>query len=291
MPLRQTYLTIFTTLITVVFSAVPLSAAKPSEMTKPDSAQGDSIPSETLTVPAAEEGDAPVKPAPSGLEKALKELNLPGIEINLKERCVDVAGVVCLENGVLELIACTKDTKEHESILVIEAKPSHVHTALLLFGAKPGNPAKRQSVGKEARRWVDLPPQGGRIDVMLVFEDEKGKMVERPISDFISPSDAYFARGSDEDQKDGEEREFPTHTFLFAGSILHQASEGSPKYLADTRGHLISIATFGDEVICLPGIHDHSNEKLLWQVNSEHLPKIGSNVTLRLRPKVDPAKK
>jgi hypothetical protein len=126
---------------------------------------------------------------------------------------------------------------------------------------------------------------------MLVFEDEKGKMVERPISDFISPSDAYFARGSDEDQKDGEEREFPTHTFLFAGSILHQASEGSPKYLADTRGHLISIATFGDEVICLPGIHDHSNEKLLWQVNSEHLPKIGSNVTLRLRPKVDPAKK
>jgi hypothetical protein len=49
------------------------------------------------------------------------------VKINPEEWCVDVEAKVCLREGLLELVACTKDTKEHESLVVVEAKPSHIH--------------------------------------------------------------------------------------------------------------------------------------------------------------------
>ena len=48
--------------------------------------------------------------------EALRKLNLPGIKLNLEERCVDVNATVCLHKGLLELVACTKGSKEHEPI-------------------------------------------------------------------------------------------------------------------------------------------------------------------------------
>lgn len=48
------------------------------------------------------------------IEAALEMLKLPGVKINVKELSVDVEATVCLRNGLRELIACTKDTKEHE---------------------------------------------------------------------------------------------------------------------------------------------------------------------------------
>ena len=45
--------------------------------------------------------------------------------------------------GLLELVVCTKNSKEHESIVVMNARPLQVHTALLLLGARPGTPRTR----------------------------------------------------------------------------------------------------------------------------------------------------
>ena len=36
------------------------------------------------------------------------------------------------------------------SVVVVEAKPSHIHTALLLIGARAGNPAMRKPIGHGA---------------------------------------------------------------------------------------------------------------------------------------------
>lgn len=90
-----------------------------------------------------------------------------------------------LSEGALELIACNKDGKIHESIVAVEARPSHIHTALLLLGANNGTPAMRRPVNEARTRWVDVPPTGDLIDVFLEFPDAEGKPVERPISDFI----------------------------------------------------------------------------------------------------------
>ena len=70
----------------------------------------------------AQEGEvaAEAKPA-ADAQSALERLKLPGIKINLAERSVDVASEVCLDHGTLEFVACKKDSKEHESIVTIDA--------------------------------------------------------------------------------------------------------------------------------------------------------------------------
>jgi hypothetical protein len=93
-----------------------------------------------LTIPcvalgAAEltpETDSNNRPGPAGgatnatPQAFLQKLQFPGVAINVQEQCVDVESSVCLHRGALELVACTKGTKEHESIVAIEAKPMHI---------------------------------------------------------------------------------------------------------------------------------------------------------------------
>jgi len=216
------------------------------------------------------------------LEAALEKLNLPGIAINLKERCVDVDASICLDKGMLELIACTKNSKEHESIVVVQAKAMHIHAALLLLGARPGNPAMQKPPEAENGRWIDIPPRGGAVDVLLVFKNKEGRMTEHPIGDFISRSSA--ASGDPREAGDGKVMRFPTDTFLFAGSQLVGDGSGPRQYLCDQSGDVISIVTFGDELLCLPDVHSNQNDSLIWEINPTALPAVGTKVTLRLRP-------
>lgn len=249
-----------------------------------------------LGEPAPQPAAAPAEPSTGkqpaaaispDLAAALARLQLPGVTINPGQWCVDVAASVCLREGLLELIACTKDTKEHESIVAIDAKPSHIHTALLLLGAKPGNPAMRQAVDEEATRFIDLPPRGGPVEVFLVLKDPAGKEIQRPISDFIAPADHGESSPGDNGSPDQDSNnKFPTHTFLFTGSILHGEGDGPRQYLCDQSGNVISLATFGDELLALPGIHDQGNAALAWQVDGAQLPERGTKVTLRLRPQL-----
>lgn len=250
-----------------------------------------------VSAPAAEErpacgGDrlAEQRTPNPALEEAIKKLKMPGVAINLDERCVDIAGTICLDKGMLELVACTKGTKEHESIVAIEAQPMHIHTALLLLGARAGNPAiLRPPLGEEDKGWIDLPPRGDAVEVLLVFPDKTGKPVAHPISKFITraASETEAPGNADTDQK--AEGRFPTHTFLFAGSRLVGGGPEPRKYLSDESGNVISVVTFGDELLCLPGVHSDQKASLQWQINAANLPLVGTKVTLRLRPQNKPA--
>ena len=226
------------------------------------------------------------KPATQPATRPAREnAKLPGIVIDFQKRCVDIESSVCLDRGFLELIACTKGSKEHESIVAIKARPMHIHAALLLLGANPGNPAMQKPIDKAGTRWVHLPPAGDPVGVYLVFKNKKGKPVERPISDFVARSDEnpdgmVGAEGNVDKKKD----KFP-NTFLFAGSLLRDNGSGRRIYLSGVSGNVISVSTFGDELLCLPGTHGCDNGSLMWEVDATELPKVGSKVTLRLRPR------
>jgi hypothetical protein len=224
---------------------------------------------------------------------ARKNFQLPGLVIDFQKRCVDIEATICLEEGLLELIACKKGSKEHESIVAVDARAMHIHTALLLLGANNGSPAMMKPIDEQQTGWVHVPPRGDPVDVYLLLPEENGQTVERPIGDFVVRSD----RGSPlptVDEQPGPERdveqnaEFPK-TFLFAGSRLRDNGPGPRTYLADESGNLISIATFGDELLCLPGTHAMANDALMWQIDSSKLPEVGTKVTLRLRPRNKPA--
>jgi len=227
-------------------------------------------------------GGEPVPKLSPGAAEALRKLNLPGIQLNLKERCIDVNATVCLHKGLLELVACTKGSKEHESILSIAARPMHIHTAMLLMGGRPGTPAMKKVADGARTRWVSVEPAGDPVRVLIVFPDSKGKPQEHPISKFISPAQPDEISGIPANKK---LKIFPA-SFLFAGSHLVENGPGPKEYVCEQSGNVISISTFGDELLCLPGIHGHQNDGLSWQVNPKGLPKIGEQVILRLRLKV-----
>ena len=180
--------------------------------------------------------------------------------IDFRQRYVDVESTVCLREGLLELIACTKGTKEHESIVVIHARPMHIHLALLLLSARNGNPAMRKPTNEDGTQWIDLPPRGDPVDVYLVLKSKEGKVVERPISDFVVPAERKT--GKEAGAKNGNaarDPEFP-HTFLFAGSLLREQGPGprhgpsfgpAGRFLSDFRG---SAYPFGRH--CFPYINE-----------------------------------
>src|SRR5438094_82161 len=75
--------------------------------------------------------------APEGLVRLPKAND---VWLDTKRKAVVVDGQVCLREGLLEMFACPKGTKEHESIVSLSCRAQEVHTGLLAAGAKPGSP-------------------------------------------------------------------------------------------------------------------------------------------------------
>lgn len=73
---------------------------------------------------------------------------------------------VVLAQGALEMLCCLKQTKEHEAILALDGLAQDVHAALLVVGAKPGQPVTYEP---EFR-----PPTGEKIDIFLQWSDRQG---------------------------------------------------------------------------------------------------------------------
>jgi hypothetical protein len=84
---------------------------------------------------------------------------------------------VTLREGSLEQLCCLKQTKEHESILSLDAKAFVVHTALLAVGAKTGAPVRFDPEYKA--------PTGQKIEVYLSWADEQQKVHRVPAQQWI----------------------------------------------------------------------------------------------------------
>ncbi len=229
-------------------------------------------------------GNSAKKDDPAAGNSLLEKLKTLGVTLDAKEHYIDVASTVCLAAGSLELVACTKDSKEHESIVVVGTKPVFIHTALLLLGAQPGTPAMRRLVSQDPENWVDVPPSGSPLEVSLAYQEKDGQTSVRPIADFIKATgyDGDAVLPGQQQDKDEVKQKFPS-TFVFAGSQLLANGDGPKHYLADDSGVVISISTFGDEVLSLPEVVGQDNDALMWEVDPTHLPPVGTKVMLRLK--------
>ena len=115
------------------------------------------------TAAGTQENDARKTPAvqqalasPHGLVRLSKEYE---IWIDPKRKIVVVDGEVVLREGLLEMFACPKGTKEHESIVAVNSNAQLIHTGLLAIGALPGRPVQFQpeyapATGTEVEIWV-----------------------------------------------------------------------------------------------------------------------------------------
>jgi hypothetical protein len=107
-------------------------------------------------------------------------LDSKGKKLYLKSR-------VCLRQGVLEMLLCLKQTKEHESIVSLDSDAIVIHAGLLALGAKPGQPARL-----EGETYV--PARGQKIEIFMNWLDEEGQPRRQRAQEWIRRvTHRYFA--------------------------------------------------------------------------------------------------
>lgn len=111
--------------------------------------------------------------------------------LDLKHKKLYLRTHVCLVEGVLEMLCCKKQTKEHESILSIDSSAKAIHAGLLAMGAKAGTPVKFTPKFQ--------PPTGQKLDIILEWKDKAGKVHREQAQKWIrSSTSRYFTAKLDQ---------------------------------------------------------------------------------------------
>jgi biopolymer transport protein ExbD len=201
--------------------------------------------------------------SPSAPEVAVIK-TLPGIVVDLKAKEVRLEGIVCLQKGALELLICSKGTREHESVVVVQAKPSHVTFALSLLGLGRGQPGYRTESGAFS------PPAGAAVDILVRFSrpaaDGKAETVEVPAWKLLRPS------GSQSDL------EQPLQ-WVYVGLAGKEDLVAS-----DREGTVVCLSNFPEAVLDVPFASTSANADLLYEANPRIVPAVGTPVEVILRP-------
>lgn len=201
-----------------------------------------------------------------------------------------MVGRVCQQRTPLELFACQKGSKEHESVIVVEAKGYVLHAGLLYLGAEPGGPVQFLP--------EFVPPSGTEIEIELVWKDASGMVRRARAQDWVRDVGRIYrifelvvpdAADEELDPRDQvvawEQMEQP---WVFAGSQFVKDEEaGRRYYVADVEGDLICVSNFPSAVLDVPIHSSDSNAALLFACYEERIPPIGTPVTLVLRPKLE----
>jgi len=176
---------------------------------------------------------------------------------------------------LLELVICTPDSKEYESLGVTLAPPSHIHAAMLAVGFEPGHPGSFSL--NERAETEPVHPAGDKVEIELLTRDERGAVTSHHPFDWIN------LRSSQGPSIWPEAKSRGWH-FVFGGSrITHR--QGRDWYDADQTGTLIGLCTFGGETISLSQTISERVDVLepLFYVNPRLAPAFGTPFIVRLR--------
>ncbi len=205
--------------------APPVVAHEPADT-------GEGVGGETIDA----EGPGDAAPADTDDAGGLMDV-FPHVRVDTLRGVVEFDGIVPLDchdpetpDVYLELVACTRGTREHESLVMTEAKPSHVHAALLLAGFEPGSPGGLGGRAADGSRVAASDPRGDPVRVTIVYEDAEGRTTETDAAEMI----AHIDTGA----------RIETAGWVFGGSAFVEYRENE-FYDADGTGLLIGLATFG----------------------------------------------
>jgi hypothetical protein len=229
--------------------------------------------------PLANEGQPPAAPGADRQPVVKKSLakDPPGMKrlhpefdvwIDPDKKRVVLDGVVCLREGNLEMFACLRGTKEHESVVAVETKAFIVHAALIAVGAKPGSPAKFQPQYEQAT--------GTPIDITLIWTDEKGGVRRQAAQEWVRNSRTKAALDT---------------TWVFGGSGFFTDETTGQQFYKAEGGDFICVSNFPDAMLDLPIESSQVNQELLFDAFTEHIPQRGTRVRLVLTPRLEQAEK
>ncbi|MCA9018114.1 MAG: hypothetical protein KDA77_22520, partial [Planctomycetaceae bacterium] len=156
---------------------------------------GQLLPAADPVKPKSENADKPssdARPETKKEDDGLVALNKQKtVLLDLEGKRLLLKTTVCLQEGVLEMLCCKKQTKEHESILSIDSPATAIHAGLLAIGAKVGSPVRFSPKFQ--------PPQGQKLQIVLQWKDKQGKLHREPAQSWVrTATNRYFSASLDQ---------------------------------------------------------------------------------------------
>ena len=188
--------------------------------------------------------------ATAGRPSTLKPLG--SVWIDQANRSVVATGSVNQAVGLVELLACGRGGKLHESVLMLELNPLDLQTALILLGAKGGRPMK--DVGVE-------PPEGTALGMDIVWTQGVHE-VSVPAGDLIMNVQ--------------RNKETLSNRWIFTGSVVAQG-----KFMATEQQSW--IATYWDPWAVINLADPAGADDTLIFVNTNKVPAVGTPVRAVIR--------
>lgn len=173
---------------------------------------------------------------------------------------VVMLGEVCLRDGQMEMFACIKNTKEHESIVSVPVEAYIAHAGLVAVGAEPGHPARFRPTYQSATGTV--------VDITLYWSDSHGKRHSANAEDWLK----NLRTGKPLDQP-----------WVFGGSAFWTDNDGQRHYQAED-GDFICVSNFPSAMLDLPIESSQSNSALLFEAMTDRIPPKGTKLSLVLTP-------
>jgi hypothetical protein len=245
----------------VIVSSLPAQFGPPRDDTDSDAKTAEKSDAERSDAERADSKPrAPAFPDPPGARRLSPR---HPVWVDLKDKSVIVDGQISLTKGMLEMFACTRNTKEHESIVSADTKAFLVHTGLLTVGAEAGHPARFQPKYE--------PPEGTEIEIVIQWKDDKGKMRSVRAQDWI---------------RDIRTQKPMTYPFVFGGSMFWKDPETGKQHYQAEGGDFVCVSNFGTAMIDIPIKSSQSNEDLGFEAFTERIPPLGAPVRMVFKPKL-----
>ena len=192
-----------------------------------------------------------------------------GVEIDKAKRLIKIDAKIAprkiptlKEIYPIEVIACwahPKGQKAHETVVVIEAKPSAVHKAIENLGLKPGAPVmggKDQPKGPKVNVYLEVPGVGDEIKKITMDKALIDRKSQKP---------------------------FPKSTeWRFTGSVMSKPDPNKDEmvYGADLTGTLIAIFPVTDQTVLQTNYSMEYEGIMKLETNTKVLPPEGTPVKL-----------
>ena len=175
---------------------------------------------------------------------------------------VIVGGKICIKEGPLEMFACPRNTKEHESVVSVNATSFQVHATFLAMGCNPGEPVTWDPEYK--------PASGPRIDMDVAWKE--GDEIKRiPVQQMI--------------RNFRTKRAMETH-FVFGGSQFYVHQNGRKEYYGDS-GEMVCLSNFSTATMDIPIQSVNDDNALLFEAFTENIPPVNTQVYIFFRPQIE----
>ena len=178
-----------------------------------------------------------------------------GLRIDKKAHEIVVPGWVNLDTGQVEYFATMRGGKTHEAVLILDAMPLHLQTALLLLGFESGQ-TTMQFQGDSTI------PLGDSVAISVSWQDLSGREIVYQAYELV-----YNAQ---------RQASMTATPWLFTGSMVIDG-----RFMADLDGSF--IATYADPVAVLNNPLAGRLDDTVYEANKKILPKPGTPVKVTIR--------